>query len=639
MMDLELSPEDSASQQSTIPSDPKRPKVGEWFWVKDNGEELLGCVVKIGSNHVILRGPSERYEGTWSDRIHFDEFEDLTRPEPNHESVIRSKIDEIKRRIKSTMGEIEALTSRLCLAPHSLPSGSSPSETLGSALAPLSSDADPKTYRSDLERAKKKTLPELFQTIEEENKAMIRWMSADAIPLEAFGSGLETLLNTIDDRIFNVSLYAGLAEETVQCRTGDPAPMDAPIHLMQRLLFMDEECLLNYRSGGFEFRDIDEFDAWISEPDNMTRILPFPRCLVSMKVRRNAKDRDFDGSYAGYIRLMQLRDSDKMTFLYFRNGDNLWRLSTDLEFGDSLDPERAEFDPSEPMMVRFEHGDPAEVVGLGEYEARKKIGKEEAAAREHWNATHDRSDWWHNPHQSSFFERYWHPFLPSDLYYDEMVDLVAKRMQKYNRIAVILQGLLDRSMVFHPHPKISVWDPESFARHIVLIYDGAGTLTHGDTPDIDAYIARCNASLTAESIVTGQRDYWMEKEAEKENEKRRRFASRNGRVHYAEAKKFKPEGNPGPGLVSTMTEWKPRAKRAVFAWKRDRRPWSHRPELVPCSLSVPVSRLFNVSAYRPGDFRQFFDDPRTRALYLKWAPMLLVAEEFHAGNVKLKMNR
>jgi hypothetical protein len=38
-----------------------------------------------------------------------------------------------------------------------------------------------------------------------------------------------------------------------------------------------------------------------------------------------------------------------------------------------------------------------------------------------------------------------------------------------------------------------------------------------------------------------------------------------------------------------------------------------------------------VSAYKPGDFRQFFEDPRTRQEYLKWAPLMLTAEDYYAG--------
>ncbi len=45
--------------------------------------------------------------------------------------------------------------------------------------------------------------------------------------------------------------------------------------------------------------------------------------------------------------------------------------------------------------------------------------------------------------------------------------------------------------------------------------------------------------------------------------------------------------------------------------------------------------LFNVDAYTPGDYKQFFEDPRTRAEYLKWAPFLLTAEDYHAGKRKV----
>jgi hypothetical protein len=44
--------------------------------------------------------------------------------------------------------------------------------------------------------------------------------------------------------------------------------------------------------------------------------------------------------------------------------------------------------------------------------------------------------------------------------------------------------------------------------------------------------------------------------------------------------------------------------------------------------------LAEFHAYKPGDFHQFFDDPRTHADYLEWAPFLLAAEEYHAGNRK-----
>jgi hypothetical protein len=42
----------------------------------------------------------------------------------------------------------------------------------------------------------------------------------------------------------------------------------------------------------------------------------------------------------------------------------------------------------------------------------------------------------------------------------------------------------------------------------------------------------------------------------------------------------------------------------------------------------------NVSAYTPGDYRMFYDDPRTRTKYAEWAPFCLAAEDYAAGKVK-----
>jgi hypothetical protein len=89
-----------------------------------------------------------------------------------------------------------------------------------------------------------------------------------------------------------------------------------------------------------------------------------------------------------------------------------------------------------------------------------------------------------------------------------------------------------------------------------------------------------------------------------------------------------------------MTEWKARARKAVFRWERDRKtfdPYSRRRGGIEVSVTVPASELLNVSAYTPGDFKQFFEDPRTRREYLKWAPLMLAAEDHLAGKTLAKI--
>jgi hypothetical protein len=83
-----------------------------------------------------------------------------------------------------------------------------------------------------------------------------------------------------------------------------------------------------------------------------------------------------------------------------------------------------------------------------------------------------------------------------------------------------------------------------------------------------------------------------------------------------------------------VARYAPRAKTCTYEWGRARRgadAW-HNKTPIAVSLTVPADRVLNVDAYTPGDYRIFFEDPRTRMEYLRWAPYLLEAEEYLAGN-------
>lgn len=58
--------------------------------------------------------------------------------------------------------------------------------------------------------------------------------------------------------------------------------------------------------------------------------------------------------------------------------------------------------------------------------------------------------------------------------------------------------------------------------------------------------------------------------------------------------------------------------------------------MINASITVESEKLFNIDAYKPGDYLQFFQDPRTRRDYMKWAPLLCAAEDYHAGKLKIK---
>lgn len=157
----------------------------------------------------------------------------------------------------------------------------------GTALTAAVGADEINAFKNSLLKAKDEDLPALFEKVKKANQNLAKWMSAEATTLGAFVNEMKDSLKSVNEKIYNVSLYAGLNESLVTCQDGKPADYHEKLHVMQRRLYMDEECLLDYKTGGMEFKDIEEFDRWLCEPQNFERILPFPRTINSPLYVRN----------------------------------------------------------------------------------------------------------------------------------------------------------------------------------------------------------------------------------------------------------------------------------------------------------------------------------------------------------------
>jgi hypothetical protein len=441
----------------------------------------------------------------------------------------------------------------------------------------------------------------------------------------------------IEGRVFNVSLYAGLSEEVVQISKGAPGALTDRLHILQRLLYMDEECLLNYKHGGMEFKQLGAFDEWLAKPENLNRALPFQRSLVAFRVRRNRKEFEWDGTVEQILLSFEKEGLDKLTFLYIRNGDRLYRLNCDLEFGELIFPGRDELDLNEPMLAKMHCSSVDEIITKRHHEELIKDFKRKEKEQKDWERKNPGKSWIHSPYGMGLYMDKYEPFNKSSVYYDEIKEEIENRVKHYNRIALIVQGLYDRSEILHPHPPIKLWSPEGFLSAIELVYDGSNVLTYGEAPDFEAYRQACNTGFRTGSIAVGQDHFWSVREAGKESYR----MDRSWRVKSEwRPSTFRPYGNPGPGYLAKVEQWIPKGRKAIFRWTRKRlRPDHYKDQSyddkVPATIKVPDTALFCVSAYRPGGYKQFFQDPRTRVKYLQWAPLLIAAEEYHAGNMKV----
>jgi hypothetical protein len=655
------------------------PEVGQWYWVKgnkglaelvgwghgvhclspnptilvnesdyDRDGKWLGCVVHVGSNYIKLEGVN------YTARCHLDDFEAECELESNPDDFIDDRVKGHKDKVDQLMERVKAITAQLGVAPSPMLRGASETKALARVNA---SSTNMDEYKTALVKAKEEQLPELFKEIEHHNKAMDKWMTAKVIPLKAQAEGMKGSLEVIEGRIFNVELYAGLSEQVEQIAEGEPAELGTKIHLLQRRHYMDEECLVDYQAGGMDFDGIRSFDEWLCLPHNRDRILPFDRCIVAFRVRRHTKHREM-ANLRDFIHIVNMEAADKTTFLYVRNGQQMFRMTTKLDFGAKLFPdmERSKLDggklwakkdyptwkiitDNERQGMREEYEREAKEYRVKKraYDSALKSPEALLRAKQKGLKKPDAScvdvEWpgygWHHTDESQNYT----PFNRDNVYYDDIAAKIKEDIDHHNRIALVLQGLLDRSPVLHPHPPWQIWTNEGFEAALELVYDESRALPAGPAPDFEAYRKKLNKSLKSGSITVGQDSAWEAYETEKEC--KRLDEDWRTRSDYR-PEHFRPYGNPGPGVVARVLTFSRKSRKATFAWHRERQDQRRSDEgPIRTTFTCSAEHLLNIDAYKPGDFHIFFDDPRTRQDYLEWAPLLLEAEEYHAGNRKV----
>jgi len=623
-------------------------KVAQWWWCEvpvrewddDEGMRVektrtrFCCVTHVGSNYAEVSSIEGRSRNSATyHRIHFDEWDKRCKRELNPQKVIDENVDKWRGRSRKMLLKIQELTARLGVSPRQMLPGTpiNPSEETHALTVVSDGGGSMKQYKADLIKAKEETLPKLFKSLEHIHERMAIWMTAEKIGLEADCAIQTTTIELVENRIFNVGLYAGLSEECKKVKRGRPADITEKLHVMQRMHFMDEECVSAYKPGGICCQSIRDFDKWLVKAENYTRLLPFERCCIAMRVRRWPKEREWDGTIAGYFVNMRLANMDTWTFLYIRNGRQIWRVNTEVEFGWNLFPDLDEVDFTEEMMGKG-RGDDWHFVTVREYEELVKKEKERRRKHDAWAKKHPNKHYFDNPHRHGERDlNSYKPFNDSSVYFDDMHESLNRDIQSYNRIGLILQGIYDRSEILHPHPPVKLYTPEGFAAAIKLVRDNDMCLPPPVKPDFMAYTDACNAQLKTGSVTIGQEDYWEEKMAHVENSRMDRDWRETS--HYRH-KRYSPYGDPGPGLIAKIDHWQSKARKARYEWYRERKRYNRWGPNGPLrtKVIVPEKRLFNISAYKPGDFKQFFEDHRTRRDYLKWVPQLLSAEEHHAGN-------
>jgi hypothetical protein len=256
---------------------------------------------------------------------------------------------------------------------------------------------------------------------------------------------VQAALREVGEQIKTIGLYLGTGERITQLSEGNAAPLGTTVTVRQMILRMDEEVAAAAESGGLDYRNMAEFDKWLLEsPDHLAQVLPELKGVVCFTPRDPARSkRD--------TRKMMGPNPDATMYWLIRNGDRLWRMTTDFQVQDKLVP------------------------GPGWLEA--------------------------------LFTRDGKPIRPGSMDWDRAQEAANEAERAYFRVQVILEGLLHRTPVFEPLPVqgMSFMDEEHHeAGRLAFILDAEAALGDGSYESFPAWQRRLNAQLRPGLRIVGE---------------------------------------------------------------------------------------------------------------------------------------
>lgn len=161
--------------------------------------------------------------------------------------------------------------------------------------------------------------------------------------LKQFNAHLQVIkkqLTVVMKAIALLELYMGEKTEIMQLTDGEASKSNT-LSIRQLTLYMDEE-MCDYKGywqfGGADYREIEEFDKWLTISANRDKVIPEDLSVVVFKPRR------FDKCYSSDSMVNAIMNQwNHTTYILYRDGDCLYRVySEHVRCGQTVFPKQSE---------------------------------------------------------------------------------------------------------------------------------------------------------------------------------------------------------------------------------------------------------------------------------------------------------
>ncbi len=152
--------------------------------------------------------------------------------------------------------------------------------------------------------------------------------------LEAKKEAMEEAMERMQSQLGMVSTYLHGVSNTVHLKRGKRG--SGKYFVFQNRQFIDTEIALLANLTDFDFMELDRLDAWLVASGVAWKFLPYERCVLVTRIRKEKKD------YGDVFTSMQLNCYNFQNIIWVRDGENVFRINCEMDFDNAVFPDKNE---------------------------------------------------------------------------------------------------------------------------------------------------------------------------------------------------------------------------------------------------------------------------------------------------------
>lgn len=313
-------------------------------------------------------------------------------------------------------------------------------------------------------------------------------------------SSVREQLAHLNEGLRLLSSYCSGTNGVELLRRGDRAPAAEPYRLFQTRVYLGEELGLIANLDDMDHTSMAQVDAWLLRRDRWKKLLPYNKCILVSRVRRDEKryENVFEELYHNAFNMESL--------VWVRDGQNVWRFATDIKFEERVFP-NADDAPTLVTRVREQIWKSHFKLPDSEndrFSSHARVSDTTAPKHPEREAEPVPVAWADEVAYSSLQDFTDSPHYPPEVDVSiqrRVNDAIRKNSRERMPFALLLQGIIDFKGILNIPAGTDLFDQEQQARYIQLVADfGPALMDSRNAEQFDA-LTKLDALRPGDRII------------------------------------------------------------------------------------------------------------------------------------------